>query len=194
MNSNDARVNYTKHMVEETFLSLLREKPVSAITVTEVCAGAGINRSTFYKHYLDIPDLLEKLERQFITKVCGAFGGSAQVKPLLMELLVYLRNDGRRFMVLASDNADPAFSAKIFAACFQQCYPLFQRLLTIHPQGRERMVYDYLSYGSGAILSRWVRDGMADEPEAVTGLIMDLCAGAIQGICGGDGHGIKERY
>lgn len=61
MNSFDARVRYTRRMIETSFLELLEEKPVSRITVTQLCERAQINRATFYKHYLDIPDLLEKI-------------------------------------------------------------------------------------------------------------------------------------
>ena len=42
------KTQYTKSVIRESFLSLLREKPVEKITVTELCAKADINRSTFY--------------------------------------------------------------------------------------------------------------------------------------------------
>ena len=33
-------------------------------TVSELCEAARINRSTFYRHYRDIPDLMEKTEKE----------------------------------------------------------------------------------------------------------------------------------
>ena len=33
-------------------------------TVSELCEAAQINRSTFYRHYRDIPDLMEKTEKE----------------------------------------------------------------------------------------------------------------------------------
>lgn len=189
MNVNDARVRFTRQMIEETFLSLLREKPVSNITVTELCARAGINRATFYKHYMDVPDLLDKLEQQFIEKVCGALGNTAKVKPFLIELLTYLREDGRRYMILASDHGDRLFPSKIFTAVFERTYPLFKRNVPGASEWWERMTYDFLAYGSGAILSSWMRDGMKDAPEGVAELMMSLCTGALEGIRGGDRYG-----
>ena len=59
MNSYDARVRYTLKVIEDSFLELLGKKPLTKITVTELCQTSQINRATFYKHYLDIPDLLE---------------------------------------------------------------------------------------------------------------------------------------
>ena len=57
------KTQYTKSVIRESFLSLLQEKPVEKITVTQLCAKADINRSTFYAHYLDVYDLKEKLEQ-----------------------------------------------------------------------------------------------------------------------------------
>ena len=49
----DARVRFTRKIIQETFLDLLKDKPISKITVKEICDKAKINRGTFYKHYQD---------------------------------------------------------------------------------------------------------------------------------------------
>lgn len=46
----DARVRYTCKVIQDAFLDILKEKPISRITVKEVCDKAEINRGTFYKH------------------------------------------------------------------------------------------------------------------------------------------------
>ena len=51
MKRTDARVRYTQHVLKESFLMLLRDKPVNRITVKEVCELAELNRATFYAHY-----------------------------------------------------------------------------------------------------------------------------------------------
>lgn len=57
----DARVRYTRKVIQDAFLDILKEKPISRITVKEVCDKAEINRGTFYKHYQDCYDLLDKI-------------------------------------------------------------------------------------------------------------------------------------
>lgn len=47
-----------------------KKKPVSKITVREICELAQINRSTFYTHYLDVYDLFEKVE-QHMAQMCA---------------------------------------------------------------------------------------------------------------------------
>jgi len=64
LKKTDRRRRYTQSVIKEAFLALLRARPISKISVTEICKLADINRGTFYLHYLDPYDLLEKLEAQ----------------------------------------------------------------------------------------------------------------------------------
>ena len=57
-NPRDSRLRYTKECLVSSFLKLMAEKPVSEITVVQICEDAGISRKTFYKYYTDPFDLL----------------------------------------------------------------------------------------------------------------------------------------
>lgn len=48
------------------FLEMYAEKPIEKISVRGLAEKAGINRGTFYDHYLDIYDLRDRLENSFI--------------------------------------------------------------------------------------------------------------------------------
>ena len=67
MKKSDARVRYTQRVLKEAFLSLLRKKPINKITVKEVCDMAELNRATFYSHYSDCFDLMDKIEQEILT-------------------------------------------------------------------------------------------------------------------------------
>ena len=45
----------------DALADLLQEKPLDKITVTDVVRRAGINRGTFYAHYMDISDVIQHL-------------------------------------------------------------------------------------------------------------------------------------
>lgn len=53
----DARVQRTRDLLRDALITLMRDKPYSAITVQDVLDFAGVSRSTFYTHYRDIDDL-----------------------------------------------------------------------------------------------------------------------------------------
>lgn len=50
----------TERFLEETLLSLLKQKPVTRIFVSEILGEVGVCKATFYKHYCDKYDLLQK--------------------------------------------------------------------------------------------------------------------------------------
>lgn len=51
MKQENQRVMLTKRLIREALVTLLKEKNLRQISVRELCERAGINRTTFYKHY-----------------------------------------------------------------------------------------------------------------------------------------------
>lgn len=51
----------TKTAITESFLHLLREKPIDKITVRDIVEDCGITRNTFYYHYSDIYAIVDEL-------------------------------------------------------------------------------------------------------------------------------------
>ncbi len=66
MEKLDARKRYKQMILKQSFLKLLKEKPVNKITVKELCELSQINRATFYTHYSDCFALLESIENELI--------------------------------------------------------------------------------------------------------------------------------
>ncbi|OXM85474.1 TetR/AcrR family transcriptional regulator [Paenibacillus rigui] len=59
--STDLRIQRTLRAIDDAFISLMGEKGFDKMTVRDITARAVINRATFYLHYKDKYDLLEKL-------------------------------------------------------------------------------------------------------------------------------------
>lgn len=146
MNSFDARVRYTRMIIEHSFLELLRDKPVSKITVTELCEKAQINRATFYKHYQDIPQLLEKLEEDLFDQIRGMFKNQASdIETKLLEMMYYTRLEWNRFLALGSDHGDPNLMTKTFLVCYENAYPLVERNISGISESKIQMLFQFMS-------------------------------------------------
>ncbi|MCR5485619.1 MAG: TetR/AcrR family transcriptional regulator [Clostridiales bacterium] len=65
----DRRVKYTKSVLKDAIISLLETKPISKITIKELCEVADINRGTFYAHYSDQYDLLSQIGVELMSDV-----------------------------------------------------------------------------------------------------------------------------
>jgi AcrR family transcriptional regulator len=58
--ADDLRVRRTRKLLQEALIALTVEKGFAAITVRDITERAMVNRSTFYRHYLDKYDLLDQ--------------------------------------------------------------------------------------------------------------------------------------
>ena len=54
----DARIVRTRRSLQEALFALARERGVDGVSVSDIAARAGVNRSTFYQHYSDKETLL----------------------------------------------------------------------------------------------------------------------------------------
>lgn len=186
MSQTDARVRYTRMVIENSFVQLLKEKPLSRITVTELCQRAQINRATFYKHYLDVPDLMDKIENQLLDQLKQGFENKDfLVKQFMPDMFRAMQRDGERLMVLASDNGDPNLMTRSFQVCYESVYPHLETILPPMEEDTRRMLYNFLAYGCGGMLRSWVQSGMTRSPEEMAALILKYAEHVLDGVCKG---------
>lgn len=74
----DRRIIKTKHALFTALSTLLKEKKLQDITITDLAKTAGINRKTFYNHYSCVKDVLEDLEFQIIESLIEQFEENRQ--------------------------------------------------------------------------------------------------------------------
>lgn len=56
----------TEKRIETSLLQLMKEQTFETISIRQLIDLAEVNRSTFYRHYLDKYDLLEKIENRLL--------------------------------------------------------------------------------------------------------------------------------
>src|ERR1039458_397336 len=61
----DVRIIKNKRNIEAALIKLLQEKDYAHITIRDICDASLTSRSTFYSHYLDKYDLLEKIVQRY---------------------------------------------------------------------------------------------------------------------------------
>lgn len=187
MNKLDARVRYTRKVIEDTFLELLQDKPVSRITVTEICQRAELNRATFYKHYLDVPDLLEKIEARLLDQLQDILGNYREkdftsmdaIREVLLQVLQFVKQGAPEYVILGSDNGDPNLPVKTFRLIYDSFFPMMFRKFPQFDRAKLEMLYYYLTLGSGGVLTTWIRNGMQESCEETMEFLMLLTIGTV---------------
>src|SRR3954469_1365626 len=65
----DRRITRTRQVIYETFISLISEKEFTQISIKDIINQANISRSTFYAHYQDKYDLLDKTIQEKLSQL-----------------------------------------------------------------------------------------------------------------------------
>ena len=88
--TQDRRIKRTKMLLQNALVDLMLEKAVGKISVKELTQKADVNRSTFYLHYLDIYDMLEQMENEFVETIQGFFHDFFTPLPTSMPLTLFV--------------------------------------------------------------------------------------------------------
>lgn len=91
---------------------------ISKITVNKLAERATINRVTFYLHYRDIHDMLEKMAQVMVEDIEKIMTGtenssdsSEDIEWLkLVDLLEYIANNAKFYKVVLSSRRTPIFT------------------------------------------------------------------------------------
>ena len=91
--------NFTKIAIQQSFLRLLSQRPITKITVKDIVEDCGINRNSFYYHFQDLPQLLETViiesANEIISRIPESFSleeGLTTVLERLVENKWAIRN------------------------------------------------------------------------------------------------------
>ena len=119
MKLEDRRVRRTKQLIKQSLIELMHEKPFKDITVKDITERADLNRGTFYLHYVDIYDLLSKIEDETLQAIeemmldyrCKINMPSCY--ELLDELFSYIEDNRDLFEVLLHSQSEGIFLSKL---------------------------------------------------------------------------------
>lgn len=96
------RAVMSRRMIRTTLVEMLQRESLARISVTKLCKEADINRSTFYAHYMDIYEVMEDIEEDFIQKI--SFSRMGNVSGALLNqvrnLLSYVDKHRDTYLVL----------------------------------------------------------------------------------------------
>ncbi|SER26965.1 TetR/AcrR family transcriptional regulator [Piscibacillus halophilus] len=171
----DRRKKYTRKVLKESLISLLSEKPISSVTVKELCQLADVNRSTFYTHYSDQYDLLEKIEEEIaddLVKYLNSYEitNEEQSLKITLKLVEYIKDNHYMFQILLNQNGDLMFEKRMMN--------IARRFIMFNWMEEHNVEHHYSRYlstfvVSGAInvIKDWIENDMDKSPKEIAEMI-----------------------
>ena len=173
----DRRTIYTKNVLKETLIELMKKNHISKISVKKICEIADVNRSTFYAHYKDVYDLLSQIELDTIIAIKNLVFDKPEQDRIPYEslciLFEYAAQNSTMFEILLSERSELAFRDELIIMV-KQLGLVENRIKT----GNKKMASKYLQLysinGTLSVLSEWLRTGRIESVEEIANIINSL--------------------
>lgn len=166
-------VRFTKARIKEAFFTLLKEKSVHKISVSELVKEANVSRATFYVHYFDIYHLMQKVEDEIISQVIteiSKFDESTYVVgeyPIAKQVFTVLQNHTEEIRLLTGENGDAAFRVR-FQTAMSDYFKLLLGLIIKKLQHLDPV----LSFLIGGVLNMFLDNINSKNPQDIETLAM----------------------
>lgn len=180
----DQRVRLTRNLLKNALVQLMQKQHIAKISIRAICEVADINRSTFYVHYADQYDLLNKVEQEVLDNLNKYLSEqyldenhpiSVQV---LTKILDYVKNNGELFKALLSENCDFTFQKNLIE--------LAQIISAQQNQSFDAKTQEYIKLfgftGIISMLQKWLHDGTQESPAQMAEFVIRIVYYGISGI------------
>lgn len=173
--AENRRVRMTKRLMKDALLELMETKPFEKIKVTDVCAAADVNRSTFYAYYTDTLALLGEIEDDVIAAspaaAEGESGGEGGFLRDLSDYFEFVRQNERVFRLLLLRRSSEEFNRRLIDSVMERCRPLAG-------EGAGRWTYVFCVSGVIGLLREWISGGFSLTSGEFAGRVFALCSAA----------------
>ncbi|WP_248925072.1 TetR/AcrR family transcriptional regulator [Paenibacillus hamazuiensis] len=172
----DPRILRTRQLLRDSFVELLQEMEIEKISVNRLAERATINRVTFYLHYQDIPDMLEKMADEMVEEISAILkktpanpnGAEEEEQAMLVSLLEHIAEHAQFYKVILALKRVPVFTDRLLKLLTELITEKIERLedgtyLTTTGIQKDIAIW----YGSSALIGTivaWLRNDMPYTP------------------------------
>ncbi|MDN4618519.1 TetR/AcrR family transcriptional regulator [Paenibacillus sp. PsM32] len=167
VNVNDLRVVRTQSWLREALIKLIDQVGFDAVTVQSLTREAGINRATFYQHYRDKYDLLEKSMNDMLTSLQAEVKVSDMKKvqldihsleALFLRVLTIISRHQLYFKVMLGDKGLPSFQSQLTGVIKANLYEVIGQHFSSNPQQQiiQDIAITYVATANVGLLTQWL--------------------------------------
>lgn len=172
----DRRVRKTRRQLRECLITLLKEKKVQDITVRELTDIADLNRGTFYLHYKDVFDLLEKteaeLQEDFNQLVCKHDAVDLKQRPSVIfnEIYSLVYDNADLIEILLGENGDLNFVNRLKQLIREKCLKDWMEVFRSGNAAAFDAFFSFIVSGCIGLVQYWLQTGLKETPEQMAKL------------------------
>ena len=173
----DRRIRRTQKMLKDSLVELMTQKDFKNISVKDITDLADLNRGTFYLHYSDTYDLLQKMESDVLAdfqSMINNFWADSwreNLLPILLPIISYIEENSKICKILFENSASNDFVNRFHELIAKNGTAIIKRR---YPDVQEDMLLyflEFITYGLTGVLKRWIDTGMKEDREKMAELL-----------------------
>ena len=180
MNVKNNRLNReTNERIIRTVYDLMtrEQRPIGKITVREICEQAQIHRSTFYAHYRDVYDLVEKVEQNMSRQLTETFfrklDEKAPARDCFSEIFSFIRQHREFYLYYLSESRQAGVLQLAWDTVRERATAAGADAESFGAGSEAEMAYHgvFFLVGMTAVVRMWLQNGCREAPEELYGLL-----------------------
>jgi AcrR family transcriptional regulator len=176
------KTRYTRMVIRDSLIELMKQRPITGITIKEICVLADVSRPTFYAHYRDQYDMLKSIEDEtFAYFETAVFANNArklkkrEIALLIEDVLQYIENDSNSVKVLLSENGNISFQRKFFHRFITYLQHVMKRYSEkISDEGKIEYYSVFMVHGIIALVHHWLKSNMNIPKDELARILVEL--------------------
>ncbi|MGM0921350.1 MULTISPECIES: TetR/AcrR family transcriptional regulator [Metabacillus] len=178
MTKVDRRILKSQEAIKNAFIELMSEKDFDKITVKDICDGANVGNRTFYLHYLDKFDLLDKLIEEYINelKILCASVSELSFKKATLIWFEFLENHYLFFSTMLTGKGAFAFHKHFLEFIIEELKNDVDIIDGKNKGFSETMILTFFGSAIVGVVETYFMKGIPDPPEVVAeqlGMLLD---------------------
>ena len=169
------RKTTTKDDIRQAFILLLSKNNLNDISVSQLTKKAGINRSTFYLHYIDKEDFLQQLKEETMQDIAEILERKkSSPQKALEDVLTYFTENISLFSQIAQKHEFSfADNVRSFINGVIEATPSSVPVIVETFNMPEQYAINMFVSGIIGVITEWLIKGAQESPQELTKIIMN---------------------
>lgn len=166
----------TKEIIEQAMVELLKQESFDRITTVELAKASGISRSSFYTHYKDKYDMIERYQQGLFHQLEQIFEvNKDDLKVAIIEVFSFLKTEPL-FAMLLTENGTKEIQNflrhKLQIMLASDLQDQFGN--RSYSQVEKEYSTTYLAHAFFGVCQMWIARGKKESPEQIAGLLLKM--------------------
>ena len=176
----DRRVRRTRALLRQALTELLKTKDARSITVQELTDLADVNRGTFYAHYKDVYDMIDRMQEEMFQELGLLMDQYDEEKlrgdltPVLTDVFRFVEKNRDLLPLFLERQVTDHFFQGLNELIFRRCLSKWAGLYRMVDDSGSAYCLEFVVSGMVGLVRVWIQMGFRESPEEMAALTARL--------------------